>query len=313
MISINRIWIAVSVLCFTAFVDGLSFDEWIMREGKEYGSKKEYFKRQQIFKQNSLLIETFNKQNHTYTMGFTPFVDMTADEFRSYVRTSSPFRGLSILKTKTSSSVIRSLPTAVDWETKGFVSPVKNTQCSPVVDELSGAVESAAAILAGKLTLVDENQLSCAGCGCSCQLDGLCPYLKKKGMTYTFQTNQCNFRPTINVTACTTVQPNNETILMEYLSKQPVMVGVEADSSSFQMYSGGVLTDTSCGSNIDHVLLAVGYGTDNSIDYYRARNSWGETWGEKGYIRIGRGSKYPPAGECGIQSYVTVPTVILNP
>jgi hypothetical protein len=52
----------------------------------------------------------------------------------------------------------------------------------------------------------------------------------------------------------------------------------------------------------DHGVLAIGYGTDSSAgDYYLVKNSWGAAWGEKGYIRLGRGSKYGADGLCGIQ------------
>jgi hypothetical protein len=78
-----------------------------------------------------------------------------------------------------------------------------------------------------------------------------------------------------------------------------------APQSAFQLYSSGVLDSTSCGTSLDHGVLAVGYGTDSSLskDYYKVKNSWGTSWGESGYVRIVRGSNM-----CGIASDASYPT-----
>merc|ERR1712032_1116734 len=84
----------------------------------------------------------------------------------------------------------------------------------------------------------------------------------------------------------------------------PVSVAIEADQSSFQMYSSGVLTG-SCGTNLDHGVLAVGFGTSGGTDYWKVKNSWGASWGMNGYVLIQRG-----VNKCGIAdgppSYPTV-------
>jgi C1A family cysteine protease len=69
------------------------------------------------------------------------------------------------------------------------------------------------------------------------------------------------------------------------LNKQPVSVAIEADQSAFQMYHSGVIT-SGCGSNLDHGVLAVGYGTENGTDYVLVKNSWGSGWGDKGYVKM---------------------------
>jgi C1A family cysteine protease len=88
---------------------------------------------------------------------------------------------------------------------------------------------------------------------------------------------------------------------------QPVSIAIEADQKSFQLYKSGVFTDT-CGTNLDHGVLAVGYGTENNIDYYLVKNSWGTTWGDNGYIKLARGSEYNNGkGQCGLLMQASYP------
>ena len=70
---------------------------------------------------------------------------------------------------------------------------------------------------------------------------------------------------------------------------------------------GGVLDSSKCGTNLDHGVLIVGYGSDNGVDYWLVKNSWGESWGEDGYIKIKRDDSTNDAGICGIASCPSYP------
>ena len=78
---------------------------------------------------------------------------------------------------------------------------------------------------------------------------------------------------------------------------------IEADQSVFQQYKSGIFDSSSCGSNLDHAVLVVGYGTDSATgtEYWIMKNSWNTVWGEEGYMRLaiqeGTGK-----GICGIQT-----------
>merc|ERR1711991_1127063 len=81
------------------------------------------------------------------------------------------------------------------------------------------------------------------------------------------------------------------------VQQQPVSIAIEADQYAFQAYQSGILS-SGCGTNLDHGVLAVGYGSENGQDYWLVKNSWGSSWGENGYVKILRSS----ANLCGVLS-----------
>jgi len=93
--------------------------------------------------------------------------------------------------------------------------------------------------------------------------------------------------------------------MLSAIAVGPLSVAIEADTQVFQMYTGGVLNNAQCGTNLDHGVTVTGYGTDSAsgLDYWSVKNSWGSSWGEKGYIRIVRNKNM-----CGISQSPSYPT-----
>jgi len=83
-------------------------------------------------------------------------------------------------------------------------------------------------------------------------------------------------------------------------------VGIEADTTVFQSYAGGIISSEGCGTNLDHGVLVVGYGSESGNDYWILKNSWGPGWGESGFFRIAKGGDGP--GICGIHLGASYPT-----
>jgi len=123
------------------------------------------------------------------------------------------------------------------------------------------------------------------------------------------------------VTSFNDVTSDSASQLMAAVSKGPVSVAIEADQSGFQFYKSGVFSGT-CGTNLDHGVLVVGYGTDSGKDYWKVKNSWGTTWGDAGYIRLVRSSKTETgrkllgggggggsSGECGLLKQPSYPVI----
>ena len=90
------------------------------------------------------------------------------------------------------------------------------------------------------------------------------------------------------------------------LAGRPLSVSIEADKAVFQNYSSGIFNSTACGTTLDHAVIVVGWGVSGTTEYWTVRNSWGSSWGEKGYIRLAITSG---AGICGVQSSPLYPTV----
>ena len=79
-----------------------------------------------------------------------------------------------------------------------------------------------------------------------------------------------------------------------------ISIGVGAGNDAWFQYKGGIIDDIDvCKPNLDHAVLLVGYGVEDSTnrEYWIVKNSWGADWGEQGYVRILISSGY---GVCGV-------------
>jgi C1A family cysteine protease len=134
--------------------------------------------------------------------------------------------------------------------------------------------------------------------------NGLCietdyPYVSGNGVVPTCVTT-CDEVKGSGIVKFYDVKPSDDNAMMTAISKQPVSIAIEADQREFQLYKSGVFTGT-CGTNLDHGVLVVGYGSMDGNDYYLVKNSWSQSWGDDGYIKLGRGSSYNNGnGQCGI-------------
>ncbi|CAF5125128.1 unnamed protein product, partial [Rotaria sp. Silwood1] len=128
------------------------------------------------------------------------------------------------------------------------------------------------------------------------------PYMAERQLC---QFNRKNIGATL--TGYTRIQKHNETDLQAAIATVgPIAVSIDASQGSFQFYSSGVYDEPNCSTKrLDHAVLAIGYGTLNSKDYYIVKNSWGVDWGIKGYILMSRNKQ----NQCGIATSALYPLV----
>jgi KDEL-tailed cysteine endopeptidase len=128
---------------------------------------------------------------------------------------------------------------------------------------------------------------------------------------YTAKTGKCTYDEKkmkfYSINQCEEVTANSTDALRSAVAKQPVSISVEADTLVFQFYSKGIIGNPKCGQDLDHGILLTGYGSDeNGNLYWECKNSWGPSWGMKGYLRIQRDDSVK-GGICGILMENSVP------
>lgn len=204
---------------------------------------------------------------------------------------------------------------SLDWSTTACISEVQNQgQCGDCwAFATVGAVEAAQCIANGQTSMTKYSEQQLVSCdsrnyGCSggspiyaleyVAENGLCtetdfPYTSSGGSVGSSCSSSCT-KVTTGVTGSITLTAGDEDELLSTLAQHPVIVAVASGNTAWKQYSGGVLS-TCDTTSLDHAVLVVGYDSTS----FKIKNSWGDDWGESGYIRLKRGSS-GGMGTCGV-------------
>ena len=302
------------------------FEAWMKKHSMTFEKVEHIKKAWFAWSANDKIIQETNAKDLSYKLGHNPYSHMTSKEFaakytmempKSYVRKNND----KVDYTLTDPARLAAAPASIDWVEKGAVTAVKNqAQCGSCwAFSTTGSVEGAFQIAGNTLSSFSEEELvECDKVDNGCQgglmdngfkyvkENGLCtessyPYTSGSGVRGTCKKSKCS--SVVTLTGFTDVPEKDEDALKVAVSEHPVSIAIEADKSVFQLYKKGVMDSKACGTKLDHGVLAVGYGTLDGKDYWKVKNSWGATWGEEGYILLGRGDNI-----CGISQQPSYPT-----
>jgi KDEL-tailed cysteine endopeptidase len=267
----------IAAVCATPDYEG-AFVNWMTQFGKSY-APEEFFYRFDVFKKNFDFVEAHNALNTTWKVELNKFADLSSAEFKIIYNGYKPELRRGTRTPSLSDLRVGAYPSgSLDWVSKGAVTGIKDQgQCGSCWSfSTTGGVEGIVQIKHGHLTSLSEQQLmdcsySYGNLGCSgglmdnafkyVQANGLCteaayPYTAKDG---TCKASSCSVSADSKIGGYKDVT-HTENALGASLDTQPISIAIEADQSGFQLYKSGVFCGV-CGTNLDHGVLAVGYGT----------------------------------------------------
>jgi C1A family cysteine protease len=217
---------------------------------------------------------------------------------------------------------------------QGLVSPVKaQGKCgSCVAFATIGAIETCFKKATGRFSDFSEQQLidcgynfnggdGCVGAGLDSYLEWVkanpeagpvgeeqYPYLYSKPLLSCPEDIPAPQQVTARMTGYYALSNGNEEILKAYVYEHGAAISTLcAKSAEFKGYQEGIFEGCDSEEASDHAVLVVGYGTEDDVDYWLIKNSWGIGWGDDGFMKLRRG-----VSMCGIGNniaYVTCEAV----
>lgn len=302
------------------------WDLWKETYGKRYREENEEMARRLIWEKNLKFVTLHNLEHsmgmHSYDLGMNHLGDMTSEEVMSLMSSLRvPSQGQRNVTYKSNPN--QKLPDSLDWRDKGCVTEVKYQGLCGACWAFSavGALEAQLKLKTGKLvSLSAQNLVDCStgnysnkGCQGGFMTRAFQYIIDNNGIDsdasypYTAKDGKCQYDSKFRAATCSTYTElpfgSEEALKEAVANKGPVSVAIDASHSSFFFYKSGVYYDQACTLKVNHGVLVVGYGNLDGKDYWLVKNSWGLSFGDKGYIRMARNS----GNHCGIASYPSYP------
>lgn len=315
-------------------VDFLKFEAFIekFRGGIGYSSEIETLGRFNAFKANLRLAEERNARAALKAKpglkqeahGVTKFMDLTIEEFKAKYTGLKPSKNKTAGAFKPHPASARINAKSIDWNARGALTPIKNQgQCGSCwAFSATEQLESQYFQKYGQLKTLSPQQVvscdtTCLGCGGGNpieawgyvysfggqEMNNEYPYTSGiTGQSGTCDSNAADVTEDVGATYHLIAQsPSQESNMLAQIQESPMSVCV--DATLWQTYQGGVITaESGCGTQIDHAVQATGYNAEGN--YWIVRNSWGESWGENGFVWLEYG-----ANVCGITDQATIVSV----
>lgn len=292
------------------------FMEFKNKFKKTHPTDEEFLYRLKIFSSNLKMVNHINSLNLSYKLELNKYSELTFEEFKAIYL--SPISEKPQFETQTSSLK----KSSKDWRKSQDVSKVKNQmECGSCwAFSTTGSLESAYSIFKKKkIDLSEQELVDCSkgygNYGCNGGMMYLAyDYIRDRGIgiskeyPYSGIEGKCGVEKTserYHVGAYKQIQPINVLGLVQALDQQPVSAAIEV-MEDFRFYKEGIYTRNDCGQNLNHGVLVVGYFSESDQpeeNYFIVKNSWGEDWGDSGYIKMQIGNDN---GICGIANHTDI-------
>ncbi|KAH8390043.1 hypothetical protein KR200_005936 [Drosophila serrata] len=337
--SVVLAFLALLVVSNVMSLDQVLDQQWrdfTLQHRRTYQNAAEERFRLKVFSENRNSIVEHNRRfaagKVSFKLAINEYADLTSEEFNELMN------GFNYTQHKESHLAYESwdevtffspesvsLPSSVDWRSKGAVTPVKDQkQCGSCWAFAStGTLEGLQFRKTGKLVaLSEQNLVDCStnwgnhGCQGGFMTNAF-NYIRDNGgidteASYPYKgiNDKCKYNKAAigaTVKGFRILPKGDENKLADAVANiGPISVAIDASRSSFQFYSSGVYNEPSCNSeNLNHGVTVVGYGSQSGKDYWLVKNSWSTRWGDKGYIKMLRNGK----NQCGISTIPVYPTL----
>lgn len=311
MLFVSRLFVFSALLAFATALN-ITWDDYLnMFPNISFHDKSRFH-----FEENLKIIIASNLENRTYKLGINQFTHLSTSEWSSmFFNMTSDNRE----ETEFAPLNLRSTPTSWDWREHGVTTPVKDQGQAGTCYQHAAVetMETSYSIKTGKLLTLSVQQ----GVDCSRLNHGVNGGLPDYSYKYATGTEQClesdypyTSGTTGKVSTCHScpgavsklskyvdVKSGDENAMLQATLVNSLAVGICASDKQFQLYSSGVL-DFNCCTDTNHAVVVEGFSSENSKDYWLVRNSWGTSWGDKGYVKMVRGKNL-----CTIASMTSYP------
>ncbi|KAF2071084.1 hypothetical protein CYY_007605 [Polysphondylium violaceum] len=304
----------------------VNFADFKNKYNRNYQSNAEHEVRFNLYKKAANMIDAHNAKGLSYTLAVNQFADMTDEEFHTRITPKNKRPENNGAHSTHDNEHTISLPATVDWRQQNCVTPVKDQGVcgSCWTFGSTGSLEGTYCVKHNSLISLSEQQLvDCAyimesqGCNGGFASSAFQYIMNDQGISteaaypYLMQNGICKDRyaPKSGVTVASYVNVTSasEAALQNAVATVgPVAVAIDASVPDFRYYSSGVYYSPACQNgpdDLDHEVLAIGYGTYQGSDYWLVKNSWSTNWGIDGYIMMARNH----GNNCGISTQATYP------
>lgn len=301
------------------------FEKFKKTHNKVYGDDQEHERRKNIFRQNHRYIDSMNRAGLSYGLKINHLADFSDFELHR-IRGRLHSEGYNGGEPFPVQEFTDDIPDSYDWRLIGAVTPVKDQAvCGSCWSfGTTGTIEGAYFLKTNKQVRLSQQQLiDCSwqyqnnGCDGGEDFRAYAYIMAAGGLAseedygqYMGQDGICHdtqVPKTAKITGFVNVTSGDLDALKKAIAKKgPISVSIDASQKSFSFYSHGVYYDPKCKSGeneLDHSVLAVGYGTMNNEPYWIVKNSWSTYWGNDGYVLMSQ-----KENNCGV---ATSPTYVL--